>query len=497
MPKTRTKRKRRRGASPPSAQPSPRLLSLAQKAAEEAALLEEARDSLRAFTKLGFPAFEEPEHVRSLLGELEAIERGENDRLMVFMPPRHGKSFLTSQRFPAWFTLRDPQRSVILGSHTDSLATDYSRVARDLTQADYSQRIWSRSLRLELDTRWGFMEKMDGLPNLVAAGVGGPLTGRGAHLLVIDDPIKNAQQAYSSNYRNLCWQWYSETARPRLERRGAIILTMTRWHWDDLAGRILADAQKTGERWRTLSCPALDEKESALWESRFPATELRRLRMTMGPSFTAQYQQRPTKAEGELFKRDWWRYFSPSEKPARFLAVAQIWDTAFEEGEENSFTVCVTLGVAEHGFFLMDVFRDRLEFPDLRRMAVVQFGIRRPNLVLIERRGSGISLCQQLLAESRIPALGLSANESKYVRALGASPYVQAGKVFLPEGAPWVVDFIEELAEFPKGEFNDQVDAFVHGILYFTRPEEGGNLYVVHEEQAQVSSELDRADEGW
>lgn len=491
MPKARTRKSQSRSGAPP--EPSPRLLRLAQIAAEDAAALEEAKNSLAGFARLSFPPFEEPGHVQELVRELEAIERGENNRLMVEEPPRHGKSFLISQRFPAWFVLRNPQRSVIQACHTDGLATDYSRTARDLTQAEFSRRIWNRRLRLELDTRWGFEEKQDGQPNLVAVGIGGPLTGRGANLLVVDDPIKSAQQAYSANYRELCWKWYSETARPRLEPQGAIVLTMARWHWDDLAGRIVADAEKTGEKWRILRHPALDSEGRALWESRFPASEIRKLQTTMGLAFHAQYQQRPTKEEGELFKRSWWRTFRQAELP-KLLAIVQIWDTAFEEGEENSFSVCITMGISESGFFILDVFRERLEFPPLKRQAVLQFNLRKPNLLLIERRGSGISLIQQLQAETRLPVVGVPAKESKYVRAVSASPYVMAGKVYLLEGASWVPDFIEELAEFPKGPFNDQVDAFCHGILYFTRPDESGSLMVVREERAQVSGELDRAD---
>lgn len=425
--------------------------------------------------------YQEAPHLTKLAKRLEAVERSIRERtnecrfLMVFMPPRHGKSETGSIQFPALFLGQNPQKAVIEAGHTEALARGFSRAARDTIQGDEYRRLFPKH-RINADvssnTRWQLMGKLDKRSSMIAAGVGGAITGEGADLIVVDDPVKTAQDAYSIVKRDALWTWWTTTLRTRLNPGGAIVLIMTRWHYDDLAGRLIKAAEDDPEadQWEVLSLQAIDEEGAPLWPERYDLRALQQVRATMGSRmFECLYQQRPSRAEGNIFKRSWWKFFDVHKLPTVFDDIIQVWDTAFETSDDNSFTVCQTWAKSKNRLLLLDQWRGRVKWPDLRRQVDVQFTRHRPTKILIEKKASGISLLQELDETTIYPIEAIEVGRaSKVVRANAVTGTIEAGRVELPkEGqAPWVRDFLDELSEFDAGIFDDQVDAAVHAITY-------------------------------
>ena len=418
-------------------------------------------------------------HHLALADRLEDVSEGKCKRLMVFMPPRHGKSMLCSEYFPAWWLGQHPDRQIIAATYAQQLANDFGRKVRNLCLSD--QHRWAfHDFSLAGDSQAGdrFHTSMRGA--YFAVGVGGPITGRGADLLLIDDPIKGREDAESETQRQKLKDWYTAVARTRLMPGGAIVVIQTRWHEDDLAGWLLREHQHEG--WEVLSLPAIAEPGDALgrsegdplWPEAYPIPELERLRLAVGSrDWAALYQQRPSAAEGSVFKREHWQTHKPTETaPLALLQalgvnyVVQAWDTAFKTRETNDFSVCVTLGVARSRYYVLDVWRDRAEFPDLKRAMVSQHAKWKAHAVVVEDTAAGQSLIQELRRNTRIPLIAVKADHDKVTRAHAVTPTHEAGLCYLPEGEPWVADFEDELSGFPAAPHDDQVDAFVHALTY-------------------------------
>jgi len=389
-------------------------------------------------------------------------------RLMVFMPPRHGKSELISKYFPAWVLGNWPEKRVILTSYEADFAASWGRKARTVLQE--SAGIFDWNLGEGAGYRWD-TGKGGGVQT---AGVGGPITGKGADVFIIDDPVKNAEEANSPTYREKAWDWYRSTARTRLEPNGIMVLIMTRWHEDDLAGRLVRDMKEGGEQFDVISFPAIARENDPLgrrpgeplWPDRYDVAALDATRRTLGPYWYASlYDQTPAPPGGDIFKEAWFgRYTNfPAGKPARRV---QSWDTAHKTGSENSYSVCVQMSMWSNGYYVENVVRERMEYPDLKRRAMQLAESERPDLVLIEDKASGQSLIQEMIRDTIIPVLPWSIDGDKIARANACTPECEAGKVFLREGAPWVADFIGELASFPYGMHDDQVDAFTQAMNY-------------------------------
>lgn len=429
------------------------LVKRSQPTASDALDDDAPRDSLLAFAKHTFRRYQAAHHHVLIAEHLEAIERGDIDRLMIFMPPRHGKSELASIRFPAWFLGRNPDKRIIGTSYAAQLAYSFSRQARNLIQSE----AWPFDVTLADDSAavqaWNLQDHRGGY---VAAGVGGPITGQGANLLIIDDPVKNAEEADSETYRQSVWEWYQSTAYTRLEDDGAIVLILTRWHHDDLAGRLLDEMKNGGDQWTVLELPAIDDKGEALWPEKYNVEALERIKQAVGSrTWTALYQQRPTDDEGAIIQREWWRYYR--EAPA-LSHVVQVWDTAFKAKASSDYSVCATWGRGEAGYYLLDVWRGRVTFPDLKRQAVALYAKHQPHVIVTEDAASGQSLIQELERETRLPVVAYRPDRDKVARVNAVTPTIEAGKVFLPESAPWLADFIEEHSQFPNGAHDDQVD---------------------------------------
>lgn len=444
---------------------------------------EDARNNLAWFLEYdGRGAWQPARHLDLLCSRLEAVERGGIKRLMVFEPPRHGKSEVVSKKFPAWFLGRNPDEEVILTSYAAELAYDFSRIARD-TLREWGPRLWGVSVAQDSSAigRWGIQGHRGGL---TAAGVGGPITGRGAKVAICDDPFKNYEEAASATIREKVLKWYKSTFRTRLAPGGAIVLVMTRWHQEDLAGTLQREFEEgAGEEWEVISLPAIAEENDILgrkpgeplWPERYPLEELQKLKFALGSYlWAALYQQRPAPAEGNKFKRSWFRYFDiiddhvilhiPDAEPKRY-ALKDCWcfQTCDPAGSEKAsadyFVLGTWLVTPARDLLLRDVLRERLEGPDQPRLFRQGYErwTPRPRMQGIESKGIGLTLFQTL-RRSGLPVRELKAETDKVIRALPVMARMESGMVYFLRNAPWLGEYESELLYFPNGEHDDQVD---------------------------------------
>ncbi len=385
-------------------------------------------------------------------------------KLIITLPPRHGKSELVSHWTPIWFLNEWPDKKVILASYEASFAASWGRKARNGIQ-DNEEKL---NIRMSMDSSAASTWELKSGGGMWTAGVGGPITGKGAHLLIIDDPIKNYAEAYSPVYRESIGQWYQTTAFPRLEPDASIIIIMTRWHDDDLVGRL-----KVGDDFDIINLPALAEQEDligreegeALWPDRYNKDALLEIAEAIGGlsgrNWLSLYQQRPVREGGNIFKSHWWQTYKVLPG---INMIGQYWDTAFKIGAKTDFSVCVTLGRHEKGICVLRIFRDKLEFPELLRQVRAEYDLMKPNILKVEDAASGTPLIQTLTRDTDLPILPILPIGSKEIRANQITGIVEAGRVSLPESAEWLAIFLDEMSTFPAGVHDDIVDAFVEGI---------------------------------
>lgn len=412
--------------------------------------------------------------------------------LMVNMPPRHGKSELISRWTPVWFLKRWPWKRVLLVSYQAGFATDWGADAKD-TFTENQQEL---ELRIRQDTKSKARWKIQGFGGgMVATGVGGPVTGRGADLVIIDDPIKNQKEAMSPVYREAVKQWYRGTLRTRLQPGASIIILMTRWHQDDLCGWLLneysgeseegeelqLEAPEQRDPWETINLKAIaDPTEAepdplgrapgeALWPEMYDVPELARLRYATGPFWwSAEYQGSPRPEGGGVFKEGFFQYFNPDEfEDLKLTRFVQQWDTAFKEKQVNDRSVCITVAEGKAGYYILDLWVGRPDFPKLTDAAKAQYGKWVPDRVRVEDKASGQSLVQQLRRDSKVPIVANKAVDDKVIRAHSVSGIVEAGRVWLPQRAPWLSEFLAEVCGFPTATHDDITDAFVYALMYY------------------------------
>ena len=393
---------------------------------------------------------------------------------MVFMPPRHGKSEFISRYSTAWILGKFPDTRIILVSYEADFAATWGRKARDLLEEHGPSLFGIRvSGKSSAANRWD-IEGHEG--GMVTAGVNGPITGKGADIGIIDDPVKNDQEAMSVTYQERTYEWYKSTFRTRLQRDGAIILIMTRWNENDLAGKLLAAQEEDGEKWEVVNLPAIAEEGDLLGRDPgqplcpdlFTIEALRSIEKAVGSFWWASlYQQRPSPAEGGILKRNWWQYYR--QTPDRFDEVIQSWDMAFKDTKTADFVVGQVWGRKGADKYLLDQVRDRMDFPATVQ-AVRSLSAKWPQArnKLVEDKANGPAVIATL--KNEIPGLiAVNPEGGKVVRAQAASPDIEAGNVYLPDPsvAPWVHDFIEECAAFPNGANDDQVDAMTQALIRF------------------------------
>ena len=414
------------------------------------------------------------------------------------MPPRHLKSETCSIRFPAWYLGKNPQKAVIGCSYSDNKAYTFSYAVREIISSERYQKLWPLKLQTTGAMHWQLQGKNDLRPSYIAAGVGGGITGEGADLLIIDDPIKNAEEAASITVRDSIWQWYITTAMTRLQPDGAKIVIMTRWHADDLVGRLLkvAASDPKADQWEILHLPAIKDGQ-ALWPDKFPMEYLEKVRAGQiddpempgagSRAFESLYQGNPSIAEGQIFNRSWWKFY---KEPPVFKRIIHSWDTAFKDKSQNDYSVCTVWGETANGYYLIDVWRKKVEFPELKRAVISLYARDHAASVLVEDKASGQSLIQELKRETAIPIIPVKVDSDKIARAYAVTPLIESERVYLPESAPWLHDFIEELSSFPNGEHDDQVDSTNQGLNYMTHGNESFNTF---SETMRLMSERNKA----
>jgi predicted phage terminase large subunit-like protein len=410
-----------------------------------------------------------PEHVRIINEHLEAVERGEIDRLAVHMPPRHGKSETVTVRFPLRWIERKPSDNVLVCGYNERFARKFSRRIRNMAKAK-GLVAGDKSASDEWGTTAGGL--------VMARGVQNPPTGTGFNLIVIDDPVKRREEAESETYREKVWDWYTDDLYNRLEPSGRLVLVMTLWHEDDLGARAVASEP---ERWTVLKLPAISDEGQALWPQRYTVEDLERIRSVMAQnegerSFEALYQQNPRPREGSLFKADW---FSGTYKliPS-FKWVATFWDTALKAKEENDETACVTVGAGEDGYaYILRSASGRWETPAVGKFLVEQSrwlkGLYGDTYIgdYVEDKVSGTTLMQYLRTTNPdVPVIPIVVEGDKVARAQGVTPMCEAGRVLFPdpsiypEGRVWAQRLIDNLLSFPLGKHDDLTDVFVYGL---------------------------------
>lgn len=424
-------------------------------------------------------------HLQLLNRKLIDVMRGRTKRLAVFMPPRHGKSELVSKYFPASWLGENPDDRVMLASYEAGFAASWGRKVRDLMHGEIGDLC---DVHVREDSKaansWDLSSRLGGM---TTAGVGGPMTGKGARLLIIDDPVKNAEEASSATIQQRNWDWYTSTAYTRLEPDGAVVLLQTRWHQMDLGGQILSHATENGEHWDVVNLPAIAEENDllgrspgeALWPERFDLAGLERIKKTIGAYwFSALYQQRPSPASGGKFLREWFRYHRASEAgdgvrkldngPAVNLRDCRkfgVLDLAFSQKREADWTVLGAFGVDQKSnLLLLDLDRRKIEAPGL--VAMVRNMVDRHNLayVCVEANGAQLAIVQGL-RNAGITIRPLHAEADKLTRSLTAQVRCETGQVYFPWGAPWLAEFEDELLLFPRGRHDDQVDVLSYGAL--------------------------------
>ena len=418
-------------------------------------------------------------HIRAIAYQLERIRRGEITRLIINLPPRYLKSITVSVAFPAFLLGLDPQRKIIAISYGDDLSAKHASDFRSVVNSAWFQRAF-RKMRIARNTELEVMTTRRGFRK--ATSVMGPLTGLGGDLVIIDDPQKPID-AQSEPRRNSVNQWLSNTLLSRLDNKqtSAIIVVMQRVHMDDLSG-YLADSP---EKWEVLSLPAIAEEDvsipigpnefhhrkvgDALHAAHESIETLRKLQETLGPDvFAAQYQQSPVPQGGSMIRREWLRYYD--DLPARIpgARVIQSWDTAAKDGAQNDWSVCTTWLVVDENFYLLDLVRNRFEYPSLRDTAIELANRFEPDEILIEDASTGIALAQEF-REKR--DFFFYVNPKKIEHDKIGRVYVQqgkfaAGRVLFPRNAPFLPELERELLTFPQSRHDDQVDSITQALAY-------------------------------
>ena len=436
---------------------------------------EKARTSLIGYAKFQMDNYLSPPHIKLLASKLEAVERGDIKRLAIFMPPRHGKSILTSEFFPAWYLGRNPDKYIICSTYAQDLADDFGRKVRNQLQDKTYTDIFPDA---EISTDSSSMRRFNTTKGGVyyAVGAGSAITGRGAHLLLIDDPIKGREEADSAAMRKNLLDWYRATAYTRLMPNGSVVLIQTRWHEDDLAGWILKETGHEG--WDVVEFPAilneraatmLDLKEGdPLWEESYPLQRLQEIKKTIGTrEWSSLYAQKPSIEEGNIIKRWWWKNWT-RENPPEMDYILQSWDTAYTVTETSDYSACTTWGVfsGEGGYnlYLIHSFREKLTFPELKKQAVHLYNELQPDLVLVEAKASGWSLVQELM-RTGIPITPFNPKKmDKLARVHSVAPLFEGGRVWFPD-TDESADVMNQFAMFPNTKHDDLVDSTTQALL--------------------------------
>ena len=439
------------------------------------------------FVKHMWPEFVEGYHHKIIAEKFNKIATGEIKRLIVNMPPRHTKSEFASNYLPAWMIGKNPKLKIIQTTHTAELAVRFGRKAKNVIDSPEYQEVFKT--RLQEDSKAAGRWETEGGGEYFAAGVGGAITGRGADLLIIDDPHKE-QDAMSKEGFDKAYEWYTSGPRQRLQPGGAIVVVMTRWSTKDLTGCLIHGQKEVkGDQWELIEFPAIMPSGLPVWPEYWKLDELEKVEATLPiAKWNAQWMQAPTAEEGALIKREWWQDW-PHENPPVTEFIIQSYDTAFLKKETADYSAITTWGMFRDDenqmhIILLDAEKDRYEFPELRRVAHESFLFWRPQMVLIEAKASGIPLTHEL-SRMGIPVVNYtpSKGNDKHVRVNTVAPFFESGRVWAPMHKQYAQEVIEECASFPNGSHDDYVDSMTQAIMRFRQ---GGFLLHPEDEQEEI-----------
>jgi predicted phage terminase large subunit-like protein len=438
--------------------------------------IERCRDSFMPFVAEMWSSFISGRHHAIMADAFERVAEGKLKRLIINMPPRHTKSEFASFLFPAWYLGKFPERKIIQTAHTAELAVGFGRKVRNIVSTPDYQAIFPTKLSSDSKAagRWNTNKGGD----YFAIGVGGAVTGKGADVLIIDDP-HSEQEAMQNNpaVYDRVYEWFSSGPRQRLQPGGSIIVVATRWSKRDLTGQILANAAKRdGDEWEVIEFPALMPSGAPLWPEFWSQRELEAIKNELPVGkWEAQYQQNPTSEEGAIIKRDMWKMWE-REDPPPCDYIIQSWDTAFEKHSRADYSACTTWGVFYHpnsdgmdvaNIILLDAVKARLEFPDLKRKAMEMWKEWNPDSLIIEKKAAGAPLIYEL-RQMGIPLSEYtpSKGNDKIARVNAISDLFASGLVWCPE-TRWAEELVEEVASFPNGDNDDLVDSTSQALLRF------------------------------
>ena len=441
---------------------------------ERSVALDEARPNITknflSFVKYVWPEFIEGSHHKIINKKFNDLAEGKIKRLIINMPPRHTKSEFASYLLPAWMIGKNPKLKIIQATHTADLAIDFGRKTKNLVDEPHYRELFPT--RLQEDSQAAGKWKTEKGGEYFAAGVGGAITGRGADLLIIDDPHKEQDIRADGKAFEKAMNWYTSGPRQRLQPGGAIVIVMTRWSTKDVTGQLLkAQSEEGSDQWDVVELPALLPDGKPVWPEFWTSEELLKTKASIPVSnWNAQYMQQPTGDEGALIKREWWKDWT-AKHPPPLDYIIQSYDTAFTKGTKSDYSAITTWGVFEteedgQNIILLDAFKDRYEFPELRRVAYQQYLDWKPDMVIIEAKASGLPLTHEL-RQMDIPVINFtpSRGNDKHVRVNSVAPLFESGKIWAPMHEHFAQEVVEECASFPFGEHDDYVDSTTQAIM--------------------------------
>ena len=465
-----------------------------------------AQDRFLSFVKQMWPSFIGGRHHAKMADAFERVARGECKRLIINMPPRHTKSEFASYLLPAWFLGKYPGKKVIQTSHTAELAVGFGRKVRNLVDTEHYHKVFP-NLVLQADSkaagRWNTSKGGD----YFAIGVGGAVTGKGADLLIIDDPHSEQEAALAETNPDIydkTYEWYTSGPRQRLQPGGSIVIVMTRWSKRDLTSQVLkAAAQRGGDEWEVIEFPAILPSGNPLWPEFWPMEELQVLKEELPNSkWMAQYQQNPTGDYSAIIKREWWQLWDSEDAP-QCEFILQSWDTAFEKTQRADYSACTTWGVfyqpddageQQANIILLNAFRERMEFPRLKQAAIDEYKEWEPDSVIIEKKASGSPLLYELRSMG-IPVQGFTPTRGndKISRVNSVADIFASGRVWAP-ATHWAEEVIDEVASFPSGQYDDFTDTVSMALHRFRQ---GGYVGTTLDEPDEIQYFKSRRNQGY
>jgi predicted phage terminase large subunit-like protein len=462
---------------------------------EERKSSQRAQNSFMEFVNRVWPSFIYGAHHKKMAAAFEEVACGECKRLIINMPPRHTKSEFASYLLPAWFLGKFPNKKVIQTSHTAELAVGFGRKVRNLVDQDVYKEIFP-GVWLQADSKAAGRWATNQSGEYFAIGVGGAVTGKGADILIIDDPHSEQEAAQAETNPEIydkTYEWYTSGPRQRLQPGGSIIIVMTRWSKKDLTGQVIkAAAQRSGEDWKVIEFPALLPSGNPLWPQFWPLKELEALKNELPHGkWMAQYQQNPTSEVSAIIKREWWKIWEDDDPPHCDFTLMS-WDTAFEKHNRADYSACTLwgvfykdddAGVAQANIILLNAIRKRMEFPELKQRALDEYREWAPDSIIIEKKASGAPLIYEMRAMG-IPVQEFtpSKGNDKISRLNAVSDLFASGRVWVPN-TQWAEEVVEEVASFPAGEHDDYVDSVSLAMMRFRK---GGFVRTLLDEDDEI-----------